>query len=43
VALETGATLAGPLYVDSLTIGAPVPTLLDLLEHDIDTIVEALS
>jgi manganese transport system substrate-binding protein len=43
VALETGATLAGPLYVDSLTLGEPVPTLLDLLEHDIDTIVEALS
>lgn len=43
VALETGATLAGPLHVDSLTIGEPVPTLLDLLEHDIDTIVEALS
>ncbi len=43
VALETGATLAGPLYVDSLSAGEPVPTLLDLLEHDIDTIVAALA
>ena len=43
VALETGAELAGPLYVDSLSAGEPVPTLLDLLEHDIDTIVAALA
>ncbi|CAL9353511.1 putative periplasmic iron-binding protein [Nocardiopsis dassonvillei] len=44
VARETGAELAGPLYVDSLSEeGGPVPTYLDLLRHDAETIVAGLS
>jgi manganese transport system substrate-binding protein len=44
VARSTGATFAGPLYVDSLSRpGGPVPTYLDLLEHDVDLITEGLS
>ena len=44
VARSTGAELAGPLYVDSLSVGnGPVPTFLDLLQHDIDLIVEGLT
>lgn len=43
VAREAGAELAGPLYVDSLSgPDGPVPTYLDLLRHDTDTIVAAL-
>lgn len=43
VANSTGATLAGPLYVDSLSeADGPVPTFLDLLRHDINLIVEGL-
>lgn len=44
VSLATGARLAGPLYVDSLSgPDGPVPTFLDLLRHDIRTISEGLS
>lgn len=44
VARSTGAQLAGPLYVDSLSeAGGPVPTFLDLLRYDIDLIVEGLA
>lgn len=44
VARSTGATLAGPLYVDSLSeADGPVPTFLDLLRHDINLIVEGLA
>ncbi|WP_299166753.1 metal ABC transporter substrate-binding protein [uncultured Arthrobacter sp.] len=44
VARSTGAELAGPLYVDSLSETAgPVPTFLDLLRHDINIIVEGLA
>ncbi len=44
VARSTGAALAGPLYVDSLSeADGPVPTFLDLLRHDIDLIVEGLA
>lgn len=44
VARSTGARLAGPLYVDSLSeAGGPVPTFLDLLRYDIDLIVEGLA
>ncbi|GAA3667746.1 metal ABC transporter substrate-binding protein [Microbacterium marinilacus] len=40
----TGATFGGTLYVDSLSEeGGPVPTYLDLLRHDVDTIVAALT
>ncbi len=42
VAETTGAELAGPLYVDSLTDSdGPAPTHLELLEHTIDTILGA--
>ncbi|MGW0893019.1 metal ABC transporter substrate-binding protein [Saccharopolyspora sp. NPDC002578] len=44
VAEETGARLGGKLYVDSLSEpGGPVPTYLDLLRHDAETIVGGLS
>lgn len=43
VADETGATLGGTLYVDSLSNGSPVPTYLELLRYDIRTIVEGLT
>ncbi len=44
VAEETGARLGGTLYVDSLSEpGGPVPTYLDLLRHDAETIVAGLS
>ena len=44
VADETGSRLAGPLYVDSLSAeDGPVPTYLDLLDHDLRTITRALT
>jgi manganese transport system substrate-binding protein len=44
VARSTGAALAGPLYVDSLSeADGPVPTFLELLRHDINLIVEGLT
>jgi manganese/iron transport system substrate-binding protein len=44
VARETGATYGGMLYVDSLTeADGPVPTYLDLLRIDAQTIADALS
>lgn len=44
VARATGAELAGPLYVDSLSEGGgPVPTYLDLLRHDAEAIVAGLA
>lgn len=44
VAAETGARMGGTLYVDSLSEpGGPVPTYLDLLRHDAETIVGGLS
>jgi manganese transport system substrate-binding protein len=43
VARETGARLGGKLYVDSLSgSDGPVPTYLDLLRYDAETIVEGL-
>lgn len=40
----TGAAFGGILYVDSLSeAGGPVPTYLDLIRHDADTIVGGLS
>lgn len=40
----TGAAFGGILYVDSLSeADGPVPTYLDLLRHDADTIVAALT
>lgn len=43
VARTTGASLAGTLYVDSLSdSGGDVPTYSALLEHDLDLITEGL-
>lgn len=40
----TGATFGGTLYVDSLSAAdGPVPTYLDLIEHDADTIIAGLT
>ncbi|SDC19396.1 manganese transport system substrate-binding protein [Mycolicibacterium neoaurum] len=40
----TGTTFGGVLYVDSLsTADGPVPTYLDLIRHDADTIANALT
>jgi len=44
VARESGAAFGGTLYVDSLSEpDGPVPTYLDLLRHDTDTIVAGLT
>lgn len=44
VAGATGAAFGGVLYVDSLSLpDGPVPTYLDLLRHDVRTIVAGLS
>ena len=43
VAKATGASFGGDLYVDSLsTQEGPVPTFLDLLEYDVQTITNGL-
>lgn len=40
----TGATFGGVLYVDSLSLDdGPVPTYLDLISHDVDTILAGLA
>ncbi|WP_182357981.1 metal ABC transporter substrate-binding protein [Tomitella gaofuii] len=40
----TGAEFGGTLYVDSLsTLDGPVPTYLDLIRYDTDTIADALT
>lgn len=40
----TDASFGGILYVDSLSeAGGPVPTYLDLIRHDVDTIVTGLT
>lgn len=43
VLAETDARFGGVLYVDSLSEGDPVPTYLDLLEHDLATILAGLT
>ncbi len=44
VAAESGAQLAGPLYVDSLSSAqGPVPGFLSLLRHDLTVIKEGLT
>ena len=44
VARETGSTFGGVLYVDSLSEpGGPVPTYLDLLRTDAETIADGLA
>lgn len=41
---ETGAADGGTLYVDSLSpTDGPVPTFLDLISYDVDTIVKGLN
>lgn len=43
VAAEAGVPLLGPLYVDSVSgPDGPVPTFLELLNYDLDTILEGL-
>src|SRR5699024_308404 len=40
----TGAAFGGILYVDSLSEpGGPVPTYLELIRHDVDLVVTALT
>jgi len=44
VAREAGSTFGGTLYVDSLSeADGPVPTYVDLLRHDTETIVAGLT
>nr|WP_281353670.1 metal ABC transporter substrate-binding protein [Phytoactinopolyspora mesophila] len=44
VARQSGAQYGGVLYVDSLSEpDGPVPTYLDLIRHDIDTIIAGLT
>ncbi|MEH6382913.1 MAG: metal ABC transporter substrate-binding protein [Dietzia cercidiphylli] len=44
VASETGSRVAGLLYVDSLSApSGPVPTYLDLLDHDLEIITRELT
>ena len=44
VAKATGAEFGGTLYVDSLSLpDGPVPTYLDLLQYDVETIVNGLT
>ena len=44
VVSATGARFGGTLYVDSLSeADGPVPTYLDLIRHDADTVVTALT
>lgn len=44
IAAESGATFGGILYVDSLSeADGPVPTYLDLLQHDVDVIIAGLT
>lgn len=44
VARETGSRFEGRLYVDSLSAATgPVPTYLDLLDHDLETITRELT
>ncbi|AVZ38816.1 MULTISPECIES: metal ABC transporter solute-binding protein, Zn/Mn family [unclassified Dietzia] len=44
VAQETGSRVAGVLYVDSLSApSGPVPTYLDLLDHDLEIITRELT
>ncbi len=44
VAAESGASFGGTLYVDSLSAAdGPVPTYLDLIRHNAETISAALT
>lgn len=44
IVTATGAVFGGTLYVDSLSeAGGPVPTYLDLIRHDADTIAAGLT
>lgn len=42
VVVDADTTFGGVLYVDSLSVGDPVPTYLDLLRYDIDLITRGL-
>ncbi len=42
VVVDADTAFGGVLYVDSLSVGEPVPTYLDLLRYDIDLITRGL-
>jgi len=42
IADETGVMIVSGLYVESLTDGAPAPTYIEMMKHNVSKIVEAL-
>jgi zinc/manganese transport system substrate-binding protein len=42
IAAETGVNVITDLYLESLTDGAPAPTYIDMMKHDVTKIVKAL-
>ncbi len=42
IAAETGAKVVDTLYLESLTEGAPAPTYIDMMKHNVTEIVNAL-
>lgn len=42
IAQETGVIVVDDLHVESLTDGAPAPTYIDMMKHNVTRIVEAL-
>ncbi len=42
IAAETGARVVSDLHLESLTEGAPAPTYLEMMRHNVSRIVEAL-
>ncbi len=42
IANETSAKVVSDLYLESLTEGAPAPTYIDMMKHNVTRIVEAL-
>ena len=42
IAAETGVKVVDSLYLESLTDGAPAPTYIDMMKHNVNQIVNAL-
>jgi ABC-type Zn uptake system ZnuABC Zn-binding protein ZnuA len=42
IASETGVKVVNTLYLESLTNGAPAPTYIDMMKHNVTEIVNAL-
>jgi ABC-type Zn uptake system ZnuABC Zn-binding protein ZnuA len=42
IASETGVKVVDDLYLESLTVGAPAGTYIDMMKHNVSRIVEAL-